>query len=86
MRTIEFDINDKKVLVQKDDRYIKEDEIRLVIEDIVKSNVELSTNKKISLENLCDCFFSIVFKGIITTIQNINNKEIPITNMVFEIC
>jgi hypothetical protein len=87
MRIIPIEIHDKKVLVQKEtDRYIKEDEIKLVLQDIIKDNqFKLEENKKYDLSSICDSMFSIIYKGIIKTIQNINNKEIPIENMIFEV-
>ena len=87
MRIIPLAINDKNIIIQKADRYIKEDEIKLAIEDIVKDNqLELSLEKKIDLSNICDSMFSIMYKGVATIIEKINDKELYINKIVFEVC
>jgi hypothetical protein len=86
-RIIPVKIKDKSIIVQKvSDRYIKEDEIKLAIEDIIKdNNLILEENKRVDLSSICDLMFSIAYKGIIKTIENINNKEILIENIIFEV-
>jgi hypothetical protein len=88
MRIIPIEIQDKKVLVQKEtDRYIKEDEIKLVLQDIIKDNqLQLEENKKYDLSSICDSMFSIIYKGIIKSIENINDKDLQIDNIIFEVC
>jgi len=87
MRTIPLTVNNRNILIQKEgNRYIKEIEIREVIEDIVENNLEIPIDKLINLSDICDKMFSIMYKGIITTIEKINGLETPTNNIVFEIC
>jgi hypothetical protein len=85
MRIIPIEIQDKKVLVQKDtDRYINENDLTLAIEDIIKDNIlELKENIKIDLSSICDLMFSIIYRGIIKIEEN---KDVWIDNIVFEVC
>lgn len=88
MRIIPLQIENKTVLVQKEtERYIKEDEIKLALQDIIKdNNLKLQENIRIDLSNVCDLMFSIIYKGIVKTVENINSKKISIENIVFEVC
>jgi hypothetical protein len=89
MRIIPIELDNKNILVQKtNDRYIREDDLKLAIQDIINDNqLDLIENMFIDLSKTCDLMFSIVYKGIIKTIKNINNKEeITIDNIVFEVC
>jgi len=86
-RILSLIINDKNIIIQKEgDRYISDRDIKEVIEDLITNNLELPTNKLIDLSNICDLMFSIVYKGIVKTIENINNKDVSIDNIVFEVC
>lgn len=86
-RIIPLKINDKNILVQKEsERYIPEKDIKEVIEDIIENNLDFPQDQLINLENICDKMFSIIYKGIITTIEKINEIEIPIENIIFKIC
>ena len=85
-RTIPFKINNKNIIVEKSERYISENEIKEVIEDLINNNLEMPQDKFIDLSNICNAMFSIMYKGIITTIENINNIEISIDNIVFQVC
>lgn len=87
MRTIEFEINMEKVLVQKDERYVSEKDLKLVIGDIINdSSLEMIIDRKIDLSEFCTCLFSLVYKGIVTTIEKINDIDTPITNKLFQVC
>lgn len=85
-RIIPFTIDNKNIIVEKSERYISEDEIKEVIEDLITNNLEIPKDKFIDLSNICNTMFSIMYKGIITTIEIINNIEIPIDNIVFQVC
>jgi hypothetical protein len=85
-RVIPFTIDNKDVLVKKANRYINENEIKEVIEDIIENNLDFPEGKFIDLSNICDSMFSIMYKGIATIIEKINDKELYINNMVFEVC
>jgi hypothetical protein len=88
MRVIPIQIQNKNILVQKNnDNYIAENELKLALEDIIKdTQLELEENKKYDLSNFCDSMFSIIYKGIIKTLENINNNDISIENLIFEVC
>jgi hypothetical protein len=90
MKTIEFKINDKNILVEKDTDYItrnEEQEIKLAIEDIIKDNqLSLFEGKLFDLSLFTDSMFSIIYKGIINTLENINNNKISVENIIFRIC
>jgi hypothetical protein len=87
MKTIEFKINDKNILVEKDTDYItrnEEQEIKLVIEDIIKDNqLKLSEGKLFDLSLFTDSMFSILYKGIINTLEN---NKVLIENIIFRVC
>lgn len=85
-RIIPFKINNKNVIVEKGDRYIKESEIKEVIQDLIENNLEMPRDKLIDLSDICNYMFSIMYKGIITTIEIINNIETPTNNIIFEVC
>jgi hypothetical protein len=87
-RIIPITINNKNIVIQKvNDRYINEEDMKLAIEDIIKdNNLKLEENKKFDMSNICDLMFSIVYKGIVSTIENINNNNhITIENIIFEV-
>lgn len=85
-RIIPFTIDNKDVLVKKANRYINENEIKEVIEDIIENNLEIPQDKFIDLSNICDSMFSIMYKGVATIIEKINDKELYINKIVFEVC
>ena len=86
-KIIPLTINDKNIIIQKEgERYIPEREIKEVIQDIIENNLEIPLGKSIDLSFICDSMFSIVYKGIITTIENINNVNVSVNNMIYEVC
>jgi len=86
-KIIPLTINDKKIIIQKEgERYIPEREIKEVIQDIIENNLEIPLGKSIDLSFICDSMFFIVYKGIITTIENINNVNVSVNNMIYEVC
>ena len=84
-RIIPFTINNKNVIVEKGDRYIKESEIKEVIQDLIENNLDMPQDRFIDLSNICNYMFSIMYKGIVTTIETINNIEISTNNIIFEV-
>ena len=86
-KIIPLTINDKNIIIQKEgERYIPEREIKEVIKDIIENNLEIPLDKSIDLSSICDSMFYIVYKGIITTIENINNVNVSVNNMIYEVC
>jgi hypothetical protein len=87
-RVIPLTIKDKNILIHKADRYINENEIREVIVDIVENNLEIPKDKLIDLSSICDSMFNIMYKGVITMWENINDNDehIRIDKMLFEVC
>jgi len=86
-KIIPLTINDKNIIIQKEgERYIPEREIKEVIQDIIENNLEIPLGKSIDLSFICDSMFFIVYKGIITTIENINNVNVSVNNMIYEVC
>ena len=86
-KIIPLTINDKNIIIQKEwKRYIPEREIKEVIKDIIENNLEIPLGKSIDLSFICDSMFFIVYKGIITTIENINNVNVSVNNMIYEVC
>jgi len=86
-KIIPLTINDKNIIIQKEgERYIPEREIKEVIKDIIENNLEIPLGKSIDLSFICDSMFFIVYKGIITTIENINNVNVSVNNMIYEVC
>lgn len=63
-RTIEFNINNNKILVQKADRYIRESEIELAIEDIVRNLNVIQIGRNIDLSRTSDLMFSVTYQGV----------------------
>lgn len=63
-RTIEFNINNNKILVEKADRYIRESEIVLAIEDIIKNLNVIQVGRSIDLSRTSDLMFSVMYQGV----------------------
>lgn len=84
MRIIPLEIQDKTVLVQKStDRYIKEYDLKLALEDIIRDNqLELKEDSRFDLSNICDLMFSVIYRGIIKFEEN---KDIWVENIIFEV-
>lgn len=65
-RIIPFTINNKNIIVEKSERYISENEIKEVIEDLINNNLKIPQDKFIDLSNICNAMLAMTVSAMAT--------------------